>query len=497
MTHADSTADSHPTPGGFRLHFLGANATVTGSRYLVEAGGRRILVDCGLFQGYKALRLRNWAPFPVDPASIDAVVLTHAHLDHSGYLPRLARSGFTGQVWCSHATRSLCGIMLPDSGRLLEEEAGYANRKGTSKHHPAQPLYDEVDANNSLRLLKGVDFGESFEPVPGVRASLRMQGHILGAAAVTLEYQDTRITFSGDLGRPNDPVMPAPLPPADSDWIVTESTYGDRAHPGDAIAHELGTVLRRVMARGGVVVIPAFAVGRAQLLLHVIAQLQLAGEVPTVPLFLNSPMASGVTALYREYRDLHRLDDAALETLQRSVQVVTSVEQSKALNRRKGPMIIVSASGMATGGRVLHHLVAFAPDPRNAIVLCGYQAGGTRGAAIAAGARAVRIFGQDVAINAEVVQLSAASAHADADEVLDWLRAAPRPPRGVFVTHGEPDAADTLRLRIERELGWNALVPDYLECVDLMAQPESAVIPVAVGDAARAGGPPPAVLAAR
>lgn len=455
------------TPSVFRVTFLGANATVTGSRYLIEAGDRRILVDCGLFQGYKSLRLRNWAPFPVDPASIDAVVLTHAHLDHSGYLPRLVRSGFTGRAWCTHATLSLCGILLPDSGRLLEEEAGYANRKGTSKHHPAEPLYSEIDAQKSLRRLHGVGFEQPFEPVPGVHATLRMQGHILGAAAVTLEYQGIRITFSGDLGRPHDPVMLAPLAPAESDWIVTESTYGDRAHPTAALERELREVLRRVAARGGVVVIPAFAVGRAQLLLHVIAQLQSSGSVPTVPVFLNSPMATDVTALYRQYPDLHRLDDAALSALQRTTQIVTSVEQSKALNRRKGPMVIVSASGMATGGRVLHHLTAFAPDPRNAIVLCGYQAGGTRGASLAAGAKSVRIYGQEVAVNAEVVQLSAASAHADAGEILDWLRAAPRAPRTVFVTHGEPDAADALRLRIERELGWHAHVPEYLERVDL------------------------------
>lgn len=454
--------------GKFRLQFLGANATVTGSRYLVEAGDKRILVDCGLFQGYKTLRLRNWAPFPVDPASIDAVVLTHAHLDHSGYLPRLVRSGFTERVWCTHATRSLCGILLPDSGRLLEEEASYANRKGTSRHHPAEPLYSELDAQHSLRLLQGVEFKHPFEPVPGVQATLRMQGHILGAAAVTLEYQGIRITFSGDLGRPHDPVMLAPVAPAESDWIVTESTYGDRTHPAGALAQELRAVLRRVAARGGVVVIPAFAVGRAQLLLHVIAQLQSAGKVPVVPVFLNSPMATDVTALYRQYPDLHRLDDAALTTLQRTTQIVSSVEQSKALNRRKGPMVIISASGMATGGRVLHHLIAFAPDPRNAIVLCGFQAGGTRGASIAAGARSVRIYGQDVAINAEVVQLASASAHADAGEVIDWLRAAPHPPRRVFVTHGEPDAADAMRLRIERELGWSAHVPEYLEHVDLM-----------------------------
>jgi metallo-beta-lactamase family protein len=295
-----------------------------------------------------------------------------------------------------------------------------------------------------------------------------MQGHILGAAAVTLEYQGIRITFSGDLGRPHDPVMLAPVAPAESDWIVTESTYGDRTHPSGGLAQELLEVLRRVAARGGVVVIPAFAVGRAQLLLHVIAQLQSAGKAPVVPVFLNSPMATDVTALYRQYPDLHRLDDAALATLQRTTQIVSSVEQSKALNRRKGPMVIISASGMATGGRVLHHLIAFAPDPRNAIVLCGFQAGGTRGASIAAGAKSVRIYGQDVAINAEVVQLASASAHADADEILDWLRAAPRPPRKVFVTHGEPDAADAMRLRIKRELSWSAHVPEYLEHVDLM-----------------------------
>lgn len=461
------TTASACTPSGFRVQFLGANGTVTGSRYLAEADGRRILIDCGLFQGYKPLRLRNWAPFPVDPASIDAVILTHAHLDHSGYLPRLVRSGFKGQVWCTHATSSLCGILLPDSGRLLEEEAGYANRAGTSRHHPAEPLYSEQDANRSLRQLRGVPFKETFEPVPGVEASLRHQGHILGAAAVTLEYRGIRITFSGDIGRPHDPVMLAPLPPADSDWIVTESTYGNRVHPPETLDEELGKVLRRVAARGGVVVIPAFAVGRAQLLLRIIAQLQGAGRAPVVPVYLNSPMASGVTDLYRQYPDLHRIDRAGLDEIERMTRIVSSAEESKALNRRKGPMVIVSASGMVTGGRVLHHLIEFAPDPKNAIVLCGFQAGGTRGAKIAAGAGTVRIYGQDVPIRAEVAQLSAASAHADANEIIDWLRLAPRRPRGVFVTHGEPDAADALRIRIQRELGWTAHVPEYLEYVDL------------------------------
>lgn len=459
-----STAE---TSDRFRVNFLGANGTVTGSRHLVEAGSSRVLVDCGLFQGYKTLRLRNWAPFPVPPDSIDAVVLTHAHLDHSGYLPRLVREGFKGPIWCTEATRALCGILLPDSAHLLEEEAAYANRVGSSRHHPALPLYREADARDCLARFRCVDFDRHFTAAPGVTALLRSQGHILGAAAATLDHGGIRITFSGDVGRPDDPVMHAPEPPAESDWIVCESTYGDRTHPHVDLKDELRGALARVLARGGVVVIPAFAVGRAQLLLHVITQLREEGSIPDAPVYLNSPMAAGVTALYRTHPGLHRIDGTALSDMERIVHVVCSVDESKALNRRDGPMVIVSASGMATGGRVLHHLAAFGGDARNAIVLCGYQAGGTRGAALAAGEKMLRIFGRDVPILAEVVQLSAASAHADADELLAWLHSAPRRPRGVFLTHGEPGPADTLRKRIERELGWRAHVPDDRECVDL------------------------------
>lgn len=451
----------------FTVTFLGANATVTGSRHLVQAGDTRILVDCGLFQGYKTLRLRNWAPFPVDARSIDAVVLTHAHLDHSGYLPRLMRQGFRGRVWCTRATRSLCKILLPDSGRLQEEEAGFAERKGSSRHHPAEPLYTEADALRSLELLHGVDLDHEFEPAPGVRAVFRQQGHILGAASVGVAYDGHRITFSGDIGRPHDPMMLAPSPPLESDWIVTESTYGNRLHPPDGLELELADVLGRTIKRNGVVVVPAFAVGRAQLLLHAIARLQASGAIPEVPVYLNSPMATDVTALYRKYPDLHRLSDADMDAMRSMTRLVNTVEESKALNRRKGPMIIVSASGMATGGRVLHHLVAFAPDPRNAIVLSGFQAGGTRGAALANGAKTIRIYGEDVAVNAEVVQLASASAHADGNEILSWLRSAPKPPRRIFITHGEPEAAEALRVRIDRELHWDAHVPDYREVVDL------------------------------
>jgi metallo-beta-lactamase family protein len=455
------------TADRFELSFLGANGTVTGSRHLLNCGGARILVDCGLFQGYKTLRLRNWAPFPVPPSSIDAVVLTHGHLDHSGYLPRLVRDGFRGRAWCTKATRALCKIMLPDSGRLQEEEAQYAARKGSSKHKPPQPLYSEAEALGALPSLRGVEFGEAFEPVPGVSVSLQRQGHILGAAAVVVRYAGRTVVFSGDLGRPADPVMLPPEPLPACDWVVCESTYGNRRHQDIALEEELRPVLQRVLARGGVVVLPAFAVGRAQLLLHAVAKLQADGSVAKVPVYLNSPMAAEVGGLYQDFPQLHRLGTADLAALRAVAHTVGSVEESKQLNRRKGPMIIVSASGMATGGRVLHHLVAFAPDPRNAIVLSGFQAGGTRGASLAAGARSLRIFGADVAVAAEVVQLSAASGHADGDELLQWLRTAPAAPRQVFITHGEPDASEALRVSVERELHWPAHVPEFRETVDL------------------------------
>lgn len=453
----------------FRLTFLGATGTVTGSRYLVEAGEKRLLIDCGLFQGYKTLRLRNWQKFPVDPSSIDAVLLTHAHLDHSGYLPRLVDEGFKGSIWCTPATQGLCEILLPDSARLLAEEAEYANRKGTTKHHPAKPLYSESSATKALQRMRHCVFGENYEPVSGVTACFRSQGHILGASAITLTYNGVRLTFSGDIGRPNDPVMRPPSPPAASDWIVAESTYGDREHPSNDLKQELCAALKPVLQRGGVAVIPAFAVGRAQSLLHLIAQLQDEGSLPRAPIYLNSPMAKDVTSLYREYAEQLVLDSQALERMGSNTRIVNSAEESKGLNRRRGPMVIVSASGMVTGGRVLHHVIAFAPNPLNAIILCGFQAGGTRGALLAGGDRQIRIYDQDIEVKAEVKQLSAASAHADASEIVAWLKSVPNRPRAVFLTHGEPPAADKLRSRIERELGWVAIVPDFEDSVDLLS----------------------------
>ncbi len=466
--HASTTGPQGAPPPS--LTFLGANHTVTGSRTLVEACGARVLVDCGLFQGYKPLRLRNWAAFPVDPSSIDAVVLTHAHLDHSGYLPRLVREGFDGPIWCTPGTADLCRILLPDSARLLEEEALYANRRGTSRHSPAIPLYTSDEANRCLRRMQTVPCDVPFEPAPALQATFTPVGHILGAAAATFTLDDgQRVSFSGDVGRPLDPVMRAPAPLPATDWLVVESTYGDRCHPAQSLQDELQAALARVLGRGGVAIIPAFAVGRAQLLLYLVARLQADGRLPTVPMYLNSPMATDVTALYARHRGGHRLDDDGLRLLARTTRIVNSAEESKALNRRHGPMVIVAGSGMVTGGRVLHHLRAFAGDPRNMILLSGFQAGGTRGASLARGDTSVRIYGEDIPVRAQVVQLSAASAHADADELLDWLRAAPKPPRRVFIVHGEPDAADALRLRVRRELGWDAHVPEYRERVELRA----------------------------
>lgn len=452
---------------GSTLQFLGAAGTVTGSRYLVEANGHRVLVDCGLFQGYKQLRERNWAPFPVEPASIDAVVITHAHLDHSGYLPALVRQGFRGRIHCTQGSAALCGLLLPDSGHLLEEEAKYAARKGYSRHKEPLPLYTERDAELSLRQLQGHDYEQAVDVVPGIQARFHPAGHILGAAHVSLDVHGQRLHFSGDLGRQHESLMNPPTPLPACDVLVCESTYGNRAHVAIDQEAELAPIVRRVAARGGVIVIPAFAVGRAQALLLHLARLRQRGEIPAVPVYLNSPMAVDATRLYHAHHAEHHVSDEDCRRMYELATFVNTVEESKALNRRRGPMIIISASGMATGGRVLHHIEAFGPDDRNAILLAGYQAGGTRGAALAGGARVLRMFGREVPIRAEVVQLQGFSGHADAGELLAWMRTTPSAPRMVYVTHGEPDAADTLRGRIKRELGWNARVPEHLERVAL------------------------------
>ena len=450
------------------LTFLGGAGTVTGSKYLVRHGGQALMVDCGLFQGYKLLRQRNWRPLPVAPQEIDAVILTHAHLDHSGYLPLLARDGFGGPVFCTSGTRALCAILLPDSGHLQEEEAAYLNRHRLSKHEPALPLYTRLDAQHSLALLQVQPVHQQFEPLPGWRATFTRAGHILGAASVLLEVGGRRILFSGDLGRPDDLLMCAPDAPPAADTVLVESTYGDRSHPAGSVLDELGPPLARLAARGGVAVVPVFAVGRAQTVLHAIARLKSRGDLPAgLPVYLDSPMAVSATQLFESHMDEHCLSRADLRAMARGTTLVHSVDQSKALARLHGPRVILSASGMATGGRVLHHLALHAGDHRNMIILTGHQAGGTRGARIANGEKSIRILGREVEIRAEVVQLATASAHADGGQLLDWLRALPAAPRRVYVVHGELPAADMLRQRIEHELHWTAEVPEHGDTVAL------------------------------
>ncbi|HYD97385.1 MAG TPA: MBL fold metallo-hydrolase [Noviherbaspirillum sp.] len=451
-----------------QVQFLGATGTVTGSKYLVTSDSARILVDCGLFQGYKELRLRNRAGLPVDASAIDAVLLTHAHLDHSGYIPLLVKHGFQGRIYCSEATRDLCRILLPDSGHLLEEEAGHANRHAYSRHDPALPLYTQEDAEASLRYFHPVKFGRRFAVAGDLHAELGRSGHILGASHVTLDDGQTRIVFSGDLGRMNDPVMAPPEQIERCDYLVVESTYGNRRHdPADPMIL-LAKTVRETVNRGGVVIVPSFAVGRAQTLLHYMDRLKQAGEIPPVlPVYLNSPMAADVTALYRKHRGEHNLDDEQCRAMCSVAKIVNSVEESKALNLMRVPMVIIAASGMATGGRVLHHLKAFASDPRNTILFAGFQAGGTRGAAMLAGAENIKIHGEYVPLRAQVVQIENFSAHADADEMLSWLSRFSAPPKHTFITHGEPEAARALRERIEEALDWQCSVPEYQDKIEL------------------------------
>lgn len=451
-----------------QIQFLGGTGTVTGSKYMLTSGSTKILVDCGLFQGYKQLRLRNWATLPFKAAEIDAVVLTHAHLDHSGYLPLLVKAGFRGKIFCSEATFDLCKILLPDSGHLQEEDAAFANRHGYSQHSPAAPLYTEEDARASLKQFATVPFGTDVSVAAGLRARFSRAGHILGAAIVAIDDGSRRITFSGDLGRFDDPVMVAPSPLETTDYLVVESTYGDRVHDHTDPMIELGEIIRETAARGGVVVIPAFAVGRAQNLMYYMHLLKESGGIPgLLPIFLDSPMAKDATAIYNKHRKDHRLSAAQCHAMCHAATIINTVEESKELDRRGGPKVIISASGMATGGRVLHHLKTFADDPRNSILFTGHQAGGTRGAALVDGAGFIRIHGQDVRVRARVANVDSMSAHADSDEIMGWLSALGTAPRRTFITHGEPAASDALRSRIKHELKWDCLVPEQLQEVRL------------------------------
>lgn len=439
--------------------FLGAAGTVTGSRFLLRLGGRTILVDCGLFQGLKPLRLKNWAAFPVDPSTIDDVVLTHAHLDHSGYLPRLVREGFRGRVLCTTATADLCELLLLDSAKIQEGDAAFANRHGFSKHHPALPLYGKRDALRALEQFIPLDFDTPFDLGQGADLTFRHAGHILGAAIVEVRHGGKTIVFSGDLGRYNDPLMHDPATITEADYLIVESTYGDREHAPVAPADALLEVVQRTTARGGTVIIPAFTVGRAQELLYIVWRLKQAGRLPLTPVYLDSPMAINASDIFRRHPLDHRLSAEESEAAMGSATYVRDVEESKALSYTAVPKIIISASGMATGGRVLHHLKAYGPDRRNTILFAGYQAAGTRGEALINGAREVKIHGARIPIRAEIDSLPALSAHADAGEILRWLRGFKRPPARTFIVHGEPSASDALGQRIETELGWACDVP--------------------------------------
>lgn len=449
------------------LSFLGGAGTVTGSKYLVEHEQHKLLVDCGLFQGFKALRLKNWAPFPVDPASIDAVILTHAHLDHSGALPLLIKRGFRGPIFCSRATADLCAILLPDAGHLQEKDAEFANRHGFSKHKLALPLYTEEDAHAALRRLTPIPFDQD-RALPGeATVRLRRAGHILGAASVQLDWAGITTVFSGDLGRYHDPIMADPVPVGRADYLAVESTYGNRRHdkrdPAEALAEIIGTTI----ARGGTVIIPAFAVGRAQSVLFHLHQLKSKGRLPNLSIFLDSPMATDASEIFCRRVEDHKLSEAECRRACAVAHYIRSVEESKALTANPVPKVIISASGMATGGRVLHHLKRYAPDPKNTILFAGFQAGGTRGAAMMAGAESVKIHGEYVPVRAEVKNLDMLSAHADADEILRWLHGFKAPPRMTFMTHGGPVASDALRHRIEEVLGWRCMVPDHGQKVEL------------------------------
>jgi metallo-beta-lactamase family protein len=468
------------------IRFLGAAGTVTGSRYLVQHGQARVLVDTGLFQGMKELRLRNRAPWPVPPESIDAVVLTHAHVDHTGALPMLVRDGFRGLVHCTPATRDLCGLLLPDSGRLQEEEAGYANKKGYSKHAPhARPLYTEADAVAALPRLRGLAYGERREIAPGVTVRCRRAGHILGSATVEMELAGDpaasgpaaagpkRILFSGDLGRYDAPILPDPEAAGDGyDGLLVESTYGGKKHEGGTPAEALAAEVRAAADRKGVLVIPAFAIGRTQELLFALKELEQARAIPELPVYVDSPMAVDATPIFLAHREDHddemsRRVSAGEEPLRPArVTFVRSVGQSKGLNDQRGPFILLSASGMATGGRILHHLARRLPDPSTTVLLVGFQAAGTRGALLQQGAESVKIHGEQVPVKARVATISGFSAHADEDEIVRWLGTFTRPPRQSFLVHGEPSALAAAQARMDR-LQWPAKVPRHLEEVQL------------------------------
>lgn len=458
------------------LQFLGAAGGVTGSKYLITFGGRQTLLDCGLFQGLKELRLRNWSPFPVAAARLHAVVLTHAHLDHSGYLPRLVAQGFKGPVFGTPATCDLLRILLLDSAHLQEEEARYANKTGYSKHHPALPLYTVEDAERALQLLRPTRFREEVELGPGLWVRFSRAGHILGAAAARISYDmgpiRKSLVDSGDLGRYGRPILRDPEPVTTTDWLLVESTYGDRLHPENPEA-ELAKVVNEVADRSGCLIVPSFAVGRTQEMIYSIRKLEDEGKIPVLPLHVDSPMAIHATEIYRDHPAEHDLDMKLLTDekhhplCSRRFFIHRTREESKAINNLKGPFILITSSGMVTGGRVLHHMRERLPNPETTVLFVGYQAEGTRGQQLQQGSREIKMFGQRVPVRAKITTIDGFSAHADQSEIFRWLQGFERAPQKVYVVHGEPKAAATLAELIRERLKWNVAVPKYGESVVL------------------------------
>ena len=465
------------------LSFLGAARTVTGSKYLLDTGASRVLFDAGLFQGLKDLRLRNWEDLPVPASSLDAIVLTHAHLDHCGYLPRLVMQGFRGRVFCTPGTQDLCRIVLPDSGRIQEEDAANANRHGFSKHAPALPLYAESDAFRAVSLLQPVGYERPVPVAPGLEAEFLPAGHLLGSAFVRVTTGHTTVLFGGDLGRYNRPVLPDPVTVPEADYLLVESTYGDRIHDADDDGEALAAVIRETAGRGGKLIIPSFAIGRVEELLYWIARLEEQKRVPVLPVFLDSPMA--LEALARYSQRLNELDPElqpadpeegrTRQSGERRVsafcttrfRTIESGAESRNLTESRMPAIVISSSGMATGGRVLHHLKRALPDERNTVLLVGFQAAGTRGRALLEGASAVKIHGGEVPVRARVAYVASMSAHADSTEILRWLGGFTRPPRTTFLVHGEPLAMEALAGTIREQLGWRVHMPGLGEVVTL------------------------------
>ena len=444
-----------------QIGFWGASGTVTGSRFLLDGSKGRVLVDCGMFQGGKTVRKRNWEPFPADPASINAVVLTHAHIDHSGFLPAFVRDGFSGPIYCTPATAELLELLLRDSAHLQEEEARYANKRKSSRHAPAKPLFTIEDTEAALKLIEVRKFGAPFSPAPGFEVSYSRAGHILGAASVRVVENGVSLLVSGDLGQDGDLVMHKPDSPPDADYVLLESTYGDRLHAqGDPFV-EIEKVVSKTIGNGGSVLFPAFAVGRSQVLMHILAELRHQERIPNVPIYLNSPMSTNVTDLYLRYASEHNLSDEQCSRIWSGIEFVQTIEQSKELTADSKPKIIISASGMATGGRVLHHLIAMLPHSQNSIVFAGHQVEGTRGSLLINGMKQIRIYGSDVNVFANIVHMEELSAHADKDELISWLKKMPNKPKKVFIVHGEQEAAGSLQQFIRDEMRWSVEIPHH------------------------------------